>query len=58
MSEVKEVSVENLKSIGGGSCTPEDIITIAGQLTDAYESLIEFTTYMIGRVNGDPPPTP
>jgi hypothetical protein len=58
MSEAKEVSVENLKSIGGGGCTVEEIITITGQLTDAYESLIEFTTYVIGRVNGDQPPTP
>ena len=58
MSETKEVSVENLANVGGGGCTPQEIITIAGQLTDAYESLIEFTTYMIGRVNGDLPPTP
>jgi hypothetical protein len=58
MSETKEVSVENLKNIGGGGCTVEDIVTISGQLTGAYESLIEFTTYMIGRVNGDQPPTP
>ncbi len=59
MSESKnEIAAENLKGIGGGGCTPEEIITITGQLTDAYESLIEFTTYVIGRVNGDQPPSP
>jgi hypothetical protein len=58
MSEAKEVSVENLKNVGGGGCTPEDMILITGQLTGAYESLIEFTTYVIGRIAGDQPPTP
>ena len=58
MSEVKQVSTEDVTKIGGGGCTPEEIITITGQLTDAYESLIEFTTYVMGRVAGDQPPKP
>jgi hypothetical protein len=31
---------------------------ILGQLTDAYEQLIDFTGYVIGRVSGDPPAQP
>ena len=59
MSDTKtEVGTENLKRIGGGACTAEDYITIVGQLTDAYESLIDFTSYVMGRVAGDPPTQP
>ncbi len=58
MSDTKEVSGESLRKIGGGGCTPEEIIEITTQLTDAYESLVEFTTYVIGRVAGDPPAQP
>ncbi len=53
MSEEKnEVAAENLTKIGGGDCTPEDYITLVGQLTDAYEGLISFTTYVMERVSG------
>jgi hypothetical protein len=54
MSDTKEVSVESLKKIGGGECSVQDYISLTTQLTDAYESLIDFTTYVIGRINGDP----
>lgn len=53
MSEEKnEVAAENLTKIGGGECTAEDYISIVGQLTDAYEGLISFTTYVMERVSG------
>jgi hypothetical protein len=59
MSETKPtLPTEALKNIGGGECTPQEYITIVGQLTDAYESLIDFTSYVIGRVSGDPPVQP
>ncbi len=59
MTDTKtEVTPESLNQIGGGTCTPQEVIDITTQLTDAYESLIEFTTYMIGRVSGDPPAQP
>ena len=53
MSEQKtEVAAENLQKIGGGECTAQDYVELVGQLTDAYEGLIEFTSYVIGRVSG------
>ena len=59
MSDTKPtLPAEALKNIGGGECTPQDYITMVGQLTDAYESLIDFTSYVIGRVAGDPPVQP
>jgi len=59
MSETKkELSSEALKNVGGGECTPQQYLDILGQLTDAYEQLIDFTSYVIGRVNGDPPVQP
>jgi hypothetical protein len=59
MSDTKsEVSEETLKRVGGGECSVQDYIVLTTQLTDAYESLIDFTSYVIGRINGDPPPAP
>jgi hypothetical protein len=43
---------ENLQKIGGGSCTVEDAISIIKDLTDAYETLIDFTAHVIERVAG------
>ena len=59
MTDTKtEVATSHLSRVGGGGCTPEDYITIVGQLTDAYEALIDFTGYVMGRVVGDPPSQP
>ena len=60
MSETKkEVATEDLSKVGGGlDCSAEEIVKITEALTDAYESLIEFTTYVIERVSGDTPPSP
>lgn len=53
MSEQKtEVAAENLTKIGGGDCTAQDYMEVIGQLTDAYNELVEFTSYVIGRVSG------
>ena len=53
MSDQKtEVAAETLKKIGGGDCTASDYVELVGQLTEAYEGLIEFTSYVIGRISG------
>jgi hypothetical protein len=52
MSEKNQVSAEELTKIGGGDCTVADVVQISDKLIDAYENLIEFTTYMMERVNG------
>jgi hypothetical protein len=58
MSNSKDVtqalSIEDASKIGGGSdCTLKDVVELSDKLTDAYENLIEFTTYMMERVNGN-----
>jgi hypothetical protein len=51
MSEKTELTTQQLEKIGGGDCTPEQIISITKDLTEAYESLVQFTTYVIERVS-------
>lgn len=59
MSDTKTpLPAEKLTNVGGGECTPQQYMDILGQLTDAYEQLIDFTGYVIGRVSGDPPTQP
>ena len=41
---------EQLQKIGGGECTPQDWIEIFEQLKDSYETLVDFTSYVIERV--------
>lgn len=54
MSDTKpvEVNAEQLQNIGGGGCTPQDLVMITNQLTSAYESLVDFTSHVIGRISG------
>jgi hypothetical protein len=59
MSDTKiPLPAEALKNVGGGACTPQQYIDILGQLTNAYEQLIDFTSYVMERVSGDPPVQP
>jgi len=59
MSDTRtEIPADSLKKIGGGECSAQEYITIVGQLTDAYESLVDFTSYVMGRISGDPPTQP
>ena len=46
------LSTEQAKAIGGGSCTTSDILDAINHLTDAYESLVDFTSHVIERVAG------
>jgi hypothetical protein len=41
---------EQLKQIAGGECTPEQWITMLDNLKQSYETLIDFTSYVIERV--------
>lgn len=41
---------EQVEAVSGGACTPAEIIGILGQLKSGYESLIDFTSYVIERV--------
>jgi hypothetical protein len=37
---------------GDGSCTINELVTLLPQLKDAYENLVDFTSYVIERVAG------
>ena len=54
MSETKanagNLTPEQVQSVGGGNCTAADIVSIIGNLTTAYESLIDFTSHVMERV--------
>jgi hypothetical protein len=41
---------DQIEAISGGSCTAQDYVSILGQLKDSYETLIDFTSYVIERV--------
>ena len=59
MSDIKSLrekiaglSEEQMQQISGGSCSVNDYLTAMDQLTNAYETLIDFTSYVIERVAG------
>ena len=41
---------EQVEAISGGSCTVQEYISVLGQLKSGYETLIDFTSYVIERV--------
>lgn len=41
---------EQLDKIGGGNCTPAEWIAIFEDLKENYETLVDFTSYVIERV--------
>ena len=43
---------EQLNAIAGGSCTVEQLREAVNHLQSSYETLIEFTSYVIERVAG------
>ena len=48
----KDLATDQVNAISGGDCTLKDAMDISGQLANAYENLIEFTTYVMERVSG------
>jgi hypothetical protein len=47
---VERLTEEQLKSIGGGSCTIQDIQDGFQRLQESYDALVDFTSYVIERV--------
>jgi hypothetical protein len=52
MSDTKTITTDVASKVGGGDCTVQDVVLMSDKLIDAYENLIEFTTYMMERVGG------
>jgi len=56
MSETRPVpkfaglTQEQLDKISGGDCTPQEWIVILDELKDSYDTLVDFTSYVIERV--------
>ena len=46
------ITQEQLDAIAGGGCTPGEVAELLGQLKSTYETLIDFTSYVIERVAG------
>lgn len=44
------LEAEQVNAVSGGSCSPGDVLPIIQSLTQAYESLIDFTSHVIERV--------
>lgn len=44
------LDAEQVNAISGGTCDPAVLIPLLGQLTQAYESLVDFTSHVIERV--------
>jgi len=49
---LKPITDEQLEKIAGGSCSVEDINGILDNLKENYETLVDFTSYVIERVVG------
>jgi hypothetical protein len=43
---------DQVEAISGGACSAQDYVLILGQLKGSYETLIDFTSYVIERVVG------
>ena len=47
---LKVITDEQLERVAGGSCTAEEIKTLFDDLKENYETLVDFTSYVIERV--------
>ena len=47
---LQPITDEQLERISGGTCSPEEISGILETLRDNYDTLVDFTSYVIERV--------
>jgi hypothetical protein len=43
---------EQIVKISGGDCSVQDYIVMLDELKDAYDKVVDFTSYVIERVSG------
>ncbi|HYC36744.1 MAG TPA: hypothetical protein VEC19_10000 [Usitatibacter sp.] len=58
MSENKPgtgLTAEELQAVGGGECSVADYLSALANLKQSYETLIDFASYMIERIDGGTP---
>jgi hypothetical protein len=46
-----ELTPEQIEEISGGECSASTIILISGQLRQAYDDLVDFTSHVMERVS-------
>ena len=46
------LSQEQWEKVGGGDCTASEMVLITNDLRQEYETLVNFTSYVIERVAG------
>ena len=51
-NKLTTLTPEQIEAIAGGDCNLNDIITAMSDLKRSYETLIDFTSYVIERVAG------
>lgn len=52
----KELDATQIDAVGGGlSCSADELVRLSESLKQAYENLIDFTSYVIERVAGPNP---
>ena len=49
----KDLATEQVNQISGGSCTAAEAESLISNLSETYENLIEFATYVMERVGGN-----
>jgi hypothetical protein len=47
---LRPITDEQLEKIAGGECSAQEIIDIFEKLKDSYDTLVDFTSYVIERV--------
>jgi hypothetical protein len=53
VTKLRDLSDQQLKEIAGGDCSITDIQDALVKLQDSYDTLVDFTSYVIGRVAGE-----
>ena len=47
-----DLTPDQANAIGGGDCTAQQIVQLTNELKQAYDNLVDFTSYVIERVAG------
>jgi len=47
-----DLTPEQANAIGGGDCSVETLVRLTSELKNAYDNLVDFTSYVIERVAG------
>ena len=49
---LKEIDPDVIERVAGGTCSPDDFKQFISDLKENYDTLVDFTSYVIERVAG------